>query len=118
MRGEPNRRPVMLIAAGLAVLAVSLGLPKPARAGKLAWLDEVVHEVVKEAEASGKTLARGADEVSVVARGSERLFVHEGEESLEIVRSDPPEAENYAPGQEVAIGLPDEGVQLLVNAAP
>jgi len=90
MRGVPNRHPVALVAAGLAVLAVSLGLPNPARAGKLAWLDEVVHEVVKEAEASGKTLARGADEVSVVARGSERLFVHEGEESLEILarRSD------------------------------
>jgi hypothetical protein len=87
---RPSCRPAALIAAGLAALAVSLGLPSPARAGKLAWLDEVVHEVVKEAEASGKTLVRGADEVSVVARGSERLFVHEGEESLEILarRSD------------------------------
>jgi spermidine/putrescine ABC transporter ATP-binding subunit len=41
-----------------------------------------------------------------------------GEENLEVVRSDPPEAENFASGQEVAIGLPTEGVQLLIDAPP
>ena len=41
-----------------------------------------------------------------------------GEESLEIVRSDPPVSENYAPGQEVTIGLPSEGVQLLIDTTP
>jgi hypothetical protein len=85
-----SRRPVAGIAAGLAALMVALGLPIPARAGKLAWLDEVVQEVVKEAEASGKALARGGEEASVAARGTGRLFAHEGEESLEVLarRSD------------------------------
>jgi iron(III) transport system ATP-binding protein len=32
---------------------------------------------------------------------------------LQIVRSDPPEAENFAPGRDVEISLPSEGVQLL-----
>jgi iron(III) transport system ATP-binding protein len=36
---------------------------------------------------------------------------------LQIVRSDPPEAENFAPGQDIGIRLPTEGVQLLDDSA-
>jgi hypothetical protein len=81
----------VVVAAGLAALVTALGLPAPARAGQLSWLDEVVQEIVKEAEAGGKALAReGGEEARVAARGTGRLFAREGEESLEILarRSD------------------------------
>jgi hypothetical protein len=55
-------------------LAILLALPIPAQAGKLAWLDEVVQEIVVEARAGGKATARGTG----------RLFVHEAEDGLEI----------------------------------
>jgi hypothetical protein len=93
MRDVSIRRSCTL-AAGLAVVAVAvvlvLGWPAPAWAGKLAWLDEVVQEVVREAEAGGKALARGGEEATAAARGTSKLFVREGEESLEVLarRSD------------------------------
>ena len=90
MPDEPSRprvfpfRPALL--GALAVIA--LAFPVPARAGKLAWLDEVVQEVVREAELGGKSVARG--DASLAVRGSTRLFVHEGEQSLDVLarRSD------------------------------
>ena len=61
-----------------------------ASAGKLSWLDDVVREVVREAEASGKVVARGGDGASTAVRGTGRLFAREADESLEILakRSD------------------------------
>jgi iron(III) transport system ATP-binding protein len=38
-----------------------------------------------------------------------------GQENLQIVRFNPPQAEIFAPGQEVSIGLPAEGIQLLIE---
>jgi hypothetical protein len=91
MRDVRNRRivPALLAAAGLALLA-----PGSARAGKLAWLDEVVQEVVREAEAGGKAAARGlghgGDGATTVLRSTGRLFTHEADEGLEVLarRSD------------------------------
>jgi iron(III) transport system ATP-binding protein len=39
-----------------------------------------------------------------------------GEQNLQIVRFNPPSAENYAPGEEVSIDLPSEPVQLLIDS--
>jgi hypothetical protein len=72
-------------ARALAILALGLGLclgpgaPKEALAGgKLSWLDEVIHQAVREAEVGGKVEARAA------ARSSGRLLAKGGEESLEV----------------------------------
>lgn len=72
---------------GAVVAAMALALPASARAGKLAWLDEVVQQAVKEAEAGGKAAVRGSDEAASAAG---RLFVREADDSLEAIakRSD------------------------------
>jgi hypothetical protein len=77
----PNqRRPILASVAGLLALLV---LTPVAHAGKLSWLDDVVQEVVREAEAGGKTAIRGSDGAAAHAAG--RLFVHEADEGLEAV---------------------------------
>src|SRR5262245_53378388 len=73
--------------AGVMVLAGAMLLARPgiARAGKLSWLDDVVHEVVVEAQASGKGLVRGAggDGARAEVRRAGRLFrSHDAEEGL------------------------------------
>lgn len=77
----PNQRPRMC--ASVAGLIAILALSTPAHAGKLSWLDDVVQEVVREAEAGGKTAIRGSDGAATHAAG--RLFVHEADEGLEAV---------------------------------
>ena len=92
MRDDPNRVPWSPVLALVAGLGLCLALAGPARAGKLGWLDEVVQEVVREAELGGKTAARGlgGDGASTALRGTTRLFTHEADEGLEILarRSD------------------------------
>ena len=75
----------LLLATGLILWGTG-----SAHAGKLAWLDEVVQEVVREAEAGGKIVARGGDGASTAVRGTGRLFAREADDSLEILakRSD------------------------------
>ncbi|GAC1472734.1 MAG: hypothetical protein NVSMB9_20340 [Isosphaeraceae bacterium] len=72
----------------LALLRVSA--PTTAHAGKLSWLDDVVREVVREAEAGGKVVVRGGDGARTALRGGGRLFAHEADEGLEVLvrRSD------------------------------
>ena len=70
--------------AGPACLAIALavlsGLATPAWAGgKVAWLDDVVRQVVREAEAEGKVAARGAEHSAARAG---RLFAREADEGL------------------------------------
>ena len=66
--------------------AVLLVLPGTARAGKLSWLDDVVKEVVRDAEAGGKAAVRGADEWAQSGKAGARLFVREAaEEGLDTV---------------------------------
>jgi hypothetical protein len=76
----------------LAVLGLVLVVPAPAWAGKLTWLDEVVQEVVREAEAGGKAAARGmgGDGARTTLHSSGRLFTREADEGLEVLakRSD------------------------------
>jgi len=89
MRNVVNRRP--RFSGRLAVLVgLALALPASARAGKLSWLDEVVQEVVREAEAGGKAVARGGDGATATLRGTGRLFAREADEGLEVLakRSD------------------------------
>ena len=72
-------------AIALACLMVA-GLAGPARAGKIAWLDDVVQEVIVEAKAGGKAVAReiGGDGASAGARRAGRLFLaHDADEGLE-----------------------------------
>lgn len=78
------------VTGGFVIFALFLFGTTPARAGKLSWLDEVVREVVRKAEAGGKVVARGGDGASTAVRGTGRLFAREADESLEILakRSD------------------------------
>ena len=75
---------------GLGALLVVAGFaPSSALAGgKVAWLDEVVQEVILEARSGGKALAEG--ELSATARAGGRLFAREADEGLEALarRSD------------------------------
>jgi hypothetical protein len=78
--------------AALAALGLILGgaLSTAHAGGKLSWLDDVVREVVREAEATSKVAVKGGDGASTALRGSTRLFAHESEEGLELLvkRSD------------------------------
>src|SRR5262249_31117618 len=68
-----------------ALLMLS-SLTGPARAGKIAWLDDMMQEVIVEAKAGGKGLAReiGGDGASAGARRAGRLFLaHDADEGLE-----------------------------------
>lgn len=86
MRSHRIGGPRGMATAALAVLVLLAGVASEARAGKLSWLDEVVREVVREAEAGGKIAARGADEVGGAAGRGARLFVREAaDEGLDVV---------------------------------
>ena len=56
----------------LAVLV--LALPPTARAGQLAWLDEVVQQVVREAKVGGRAAVRGGDATATTAHAAGRLI--------------------------------------------
>ena len=97
MRDVVNRRPWLLgrpaVLALLATVgsALMLAVPSAARAGKLSWLDEVVQEVVREAEAGGKAVRpRRRRREHGALRGTGRLFTREADEGLEVLarRSD------------------------------
>lgn len=74
-----------LAAVALASLVV-LGLAGPARAGKMSWLDDVVQEVIANAKAGGKSLARemAGDGARSETRRAGRLFLsREADEGIE-----------------------------------
>ena len=72
--------------ASLAVLGLALMVPVSAHAGKLAWLDEVVQEVVREAGWEARRPPwDGSDGASTALRGTGRLFTHEADEGLELL---------------------------------
>ncbi len=73
--------------AGLG-LAALLAPSVASAGGKVAWLDEVVQEVMLEARSGGKALAEG--QVTSTARAGSRLFAREADEGLEALvrRSD------------------------------
>ena len=76
-------RPAGAVVMGLLIL---LGTPAFALAGKLSWLDDVVQEVMVEARAGGKGLARevGGDGARAELRRAGRLFLtHDADEGLE-----------------------------------
>lgn len=77
-------RPILL---ALGLLAPGV-LPSAARAGKVAWLDDVVRQVVRDAEREGKAAGRVAERSAAHSAG--RLFVREADEGLEALakRSD------------------------------
>ena len=64
---SPNRRPAWPVLA-LALAAALLAGPRPAQAGKLGWLDEVVQQAVREARAGGEVAVRGGDGASADPR--------------------------------------------------
>jgi hypothetical protein len=69
-----------------AILALLIGLPGPVQAGKLSWLDDVVHRVIAEARPGAKGLVRegGGDAAQSAIRRSGRLFLmHDADEGLE-----------------------------------
>ena len=77
----------LAVLSSLVLLAVGLSLPPRAEAGKLSWLDEVVREVVRDARVGGRAAARSGDAANTTAHAAGRLFVHEADESLEILRA-------------------------------
>jgi hypothetical protein len=79
------RMPRRLVLVFLSLVALLI-MPGVVRAGKLSWLDDVVHEVIVEAKAGGRGLARevGSDGLGAEARRGGRLFLaHESDEGLE-----------------------------------
>ena len=73
--------PLRPIVPGLIAVLI---LAAPAHAGKLSWLDEVVQQVVREAEAGGKVAVRA--EGRTIGRTSGRLFAREADEGLEAIQ--------------------------------
>jgi hypothetical protein len=68
----------------IPLVVLLLAWPANLRAGKLSWLDEVVQDVVVEAKAAGKELARGGDGARAEIRRSGRLFLaRNADEGLE-----------------------------------
>ena len=103
MRQTPSR---WIASAALAVLL--LAAPGSARAGKLSWLDDVVQEVVREAEAGGKVAARGTDDALRAGKTGGRLFVREAaDEGLDAVAR---RAEGVARAGAKAAGEPSEAL--------
>jgi hypothetical protein len=83
MKMARMKRSAAVMILGLVTL---LGTPGAVWAGKLSWLDDVVHEVMLEAKAGGKGLVRevGGDGARAEVRRSGRLFLaHEADEGLE-----------------------------------
>jgi hypothetical protein len=83
-----NRR---RLAWPVALVVLLLAQPGNVLAGKLSWLDDVVQEVIVEAKAGGKQLARGSDGARAEFRSAGRLFLsHNADEGLEnlVRRSD------------------------------
>ena len=83
MKTALTMRPAGVMVLGLVTL---LGIPGSVWAGKLSWLDDVVHEVIVEAKSGGKGLVRevGGDGARAEIRRSGRLFLaHEADEGLE-----------------------------------
>ena len=68
---------------GLVAGLVSTALPTARAGGKVAWLDEVVQEVILEARSGGKALAES--EATAGTRAAGRLFAREADEGLEAV---------------------------------
>jgi len=83
---QPSRLPLAngLVSIGFLALLV-LALAPTARAGQLAWLDEVVQQVVREAKVGGRAAVRGGDATATTAHTAGRLFVHEADEGLGLV---------------------------------
>src|SRR4051812_19760014 len=81
LSGHPCRSPRANFPGVLGLLAL-LALPLPALGGQLAWLDDVVQEVVHEARAGGRAAVRNGD---TTAHAAGRLFVHEADEGLEVI---------------------------------
>ncbi len=103
MRQSPSR---WIATAALAALLLTA--PGMARAGKLSWLDDVVKEVVREAEAGGKAVARGSDEAIQAGKAGGRLFVREAaDEGLDVVAR---RAEGLARAGTKAVEEPSEAL--------
>jgi hypothetical protein len=72
------RRMTSATTLALALVLVAAG---STMAGKVAWLDEVVQEVLIEARAGGKAI--GGDGAATASRSAGRLFAREADEGLE-----------------------------------
>ena len=82
-----------------AALIALLAMPGKVQAGKLSWLDDVVKEVVREAEVGGKVAVKSADEALSAGKSSGRLFAREAaDEGLELVAHRADEISRLAKG--------------------
>ncbi|MGP0070043.1 MAG: hypothetical protein ACLQGP_41395 [Isosphaeraceae bacterium] len=77
------------LARSIALALITLiGIPGVVQAGKLSWLDDIVHEVIVEARAGEKGLARevGGDGARAEVRRAGRLFLrHDADEGLDFL---------------------------------
>ncbi len=78
-RTTPRRPAWLLVLLGLSLFLLAPA-SQPARANSLSWLDEVVHQAVREAEHGSEAIAR--TESRAATHTAERLFVREADESL------------------------------------
>ena len=79
-----TKRSLSLVAGYAAMALMLVGLTRPAQAGKLSWLDDIVREVIAEAKSGSKTLVRGSEGGHVELRAAGRLFAgRDAEEGLE-----------------------------------
>jgi len=88
---KPGAAGAVRLAAAVVLGLVVLSQPGVVMAGKLSWLDDVVHEMIVEAKAGGKGLVRGGAGARAEIRGAGRLFLgHHADETLEhlVRRSD------------------------------
>ncbi len=76
MRRPLNRWPLVI-----GLLVTVLGWAGSAQASKVAWMDEIVQQAVREARAEGKVAIRAGD--GAATRGATRLFAREGDVALE-----------------------------------
>jgi hypothetical protein len=108
---RPMSRPALACApralVGIGTVLFMLWTQASAYAGKLSWLDDVVHEVIVEAKAGGKGIVRDGDVARAELRRAGRLFpTRNANETLEqLVRR----SEELAPAGRRA-GRPAEAV--------
>lgn len=84
-----SRRSRRMLLLGALVALTTLAVSAPARAGRLSFLDEVVQDVVRQADNSARAAARGGDGASLGvgagARSATRLFGGEADEPLDLL---------------------------------
>jgi hypothetical protein len=83
-RGRSSRDGLFRLAAAGLSIVMAVVLARPAQAGKLSWLDDIIREVIAEARAGTRSVVKEGGAARVELRSAGRLFAqHDAEEGLE-----------------------------------